>query len=55
MHDALIKYINQYAATALSENEIQSIEEVFVPKKIRKRQYFLQEGEALRNRNLIFY
>jgi len=46
MHDALIKYINQYAATALTENEIQTIEEVFVPKKIRKRQYFLQEGEV---------
>jgi hypothetical protein len=46
MHDALIKYINHYAATALTENEIQTIEEVFVPKKIRKRQYFLQEGEV---------
>jgi len=46
MHEAIIKYITQYAATALTENEIQTIEEVFVPKKIRKRQYFLQEGEV---------
>jgi CRP-like cAMP-binding protein len=46
MHETLIKYINRYATTPLTETEIETIEEVFVPKKIRKRQYFLQEGEV---------
>jgi CRP-like cAMP-binding protein len=46
MHETLIKYINRYATTPLTEREIETIEEVFVPKKIRKRQYFLQEGEV---------
>jgi CRP-like cAMP-binding protein len=46
VHQALIKYINRYATTPLTETEIETIEEVFIPKKIRKRQYFLQEGEV---------
>src|SRR5678816_4564129 len=46
MHETLIKYISRYATTRLTETEIATIKEVFVPKKIRKRQYFLQEGEV---------
>src|SRR4030095_9361054 len=46
MHEALIKYINRYATTPLTKGETEIVEEVFVPKKIRKRQYFLQEGEV---------
>ena len=46
MHESLIAYIKRYSTTALTENEIEVIREVFVPKKLRKHQYFLQEGEV---------
>jgi CRP-like cAMP-binding protein len=46
MYESFIKYINDYAATPLAENEIEVIKNTFVPKKIRKRQYFLQEGQV---------
>jgi len=45
MHESLIHYIGKYSAIPLTEMEIDMIKEIFVPKKIRKRQYFLQEGE----------
>jgi CRP-like cAMP-binding protein len=46
MHEALIKYIINYSATPLIESEIEVIKNSFTFKKIRKRQYFLQEGEV---------
>jgi len=49
MYEALIKYFNSYSTSPLSEKEIESIEGVFVHKKFRKRQYFLQEGEVCKH------
>ncbi|HKB43667.1 MAG TPA: Crp/Fnr family transcriptional regulator [Chitinophagaceae bacterium] len=49
MYEALIKYFNSYSTSPLSEKEIESIESVFVHKKFRKRQYFLQEGEVCKH------
>jgi CRP-like cAMP-binding protein len=46
MHESLIKYIESYAATPLTQKEIEVVKSTFVPKKLRKRQYFLQEGEV---------
>ena len=46
MHESLIKHISRYATTPLTESEIEVIKNTFVSKKIRKRQYFLQEGEV---------
>jgi CRP-like cAMP-binding protein len=46
MHDSLIKYINNYISNALSNRDIERIKIAFVPKKIRKKQYLLQEGEV---------
>ena len=46
MHESIITYIEKYSEIPLTETEIEVIKEVFVPKKIRKRQYFLQEGEV---------
>jgi len=46
MHDALINYINSYTSAPLTDSEVRLIENAFVPKKIRKRQYFLQEGQV---------
>ena len=42
----LIKYLNSYTANPLKGEEIDLIQSFFTPKKFRKRQYFLQEGEV---------
>ena len=46
MFDSLIKYFNSYSSMPLSGDEIDLIQSSFIPKKFRKRQYFLQEGEV---------
>lgn len=49
MYNQLIRYINSYAITPLNDNDIERLKSVFVPKKLRKRQYFLQEGEICKH------
>lgn len=46
MHDSLIKYINSFASAPLTDSEVEVIKKTFIPKKIRKKQYLLQEGEV---------
>src|SRR5207247_1028502 len=46
MHESLLKYLKNHSTTPLSESEIKVIKKTFVPRKLRKRQYFLQEGEV---------
>jgi len=46
MHESLIKYINTYTAIPLTDSEEEVIRNTFVPRKIRKRQYLLREGEV---------
>src|SRR3954463_11261684 len=46
MYDSLIRYFNSYISTSLGESDIDLITSVFAPKKFRKKQYFLQEGET---------
>jgi CRP-like cAMP-binding protein len=46
MYDSLIIYIKKYSTTPLTESDIELIKKCFIPKKIRKRQYFLQAGEV---------
>ncbi len=46
MQEPLIQYILNHSTTPLSQEAIETIEDLFVPKKIRKKQYFLQEGEV---------
>jgi CRP-like cAMP-binding protein len=48
MFTALINYISKQSHIALSEEDIQLIHNAFVPKKLRKRQFLLQEGEVCR-------
>ena len=46
MHESLFAYINDHSKTPLTESDIEVIKDVFIPKKIRKHQYLLQEGEV---------
>jgi len=46
MHEALFKYIKNQSAISLSTKEVGMLLDIFVPKKLRKRQFFLQEGEV---------
>ena len=46
MYESLIKYINSYTSTSLTNSETELIKNTFVPKKIRRKQYFLQEGQV---------
>ncbi len=46
MYELLFKYISSYATSPLSDEDADLIKSVFVPKKIRKKQYLLQEGEV---------
>ncbi|MBD1364931.1 Crp/Fnr family transcriptional regulator [Mucilaginibacter sp. ZT4R22] len=44
MHQNLLAYINQHAASPLTNDEEALIVAAFRPKKLRKKQYFLEEG-----------
>ncbi|MCP9750085.1 Crp/Fnr family transcriptional regulator [Ferruginibacter sp. HRS2-29] len=44
----LIQYITRQSQTPLSEEDIQLIEKAFIPKKLKKREFLLQEGEICR-------
>jgi len=46
MHESLIKHINSYISTPLTDSEAEQINNILVPKIIRKKQFFLQEGQV---------
>jgi CRP-like cAMP-binding protein len=46
MHDKLLTYINQHATSPLTSDEEALIIATFRPKKLRKKQYFLEEGNV---------
>lgn len=46
MHNNLLTYINKHATTPLTSEEEALIVATFQPKKLRKKQYFLQEGNV---------
>lgn len=45
----LFRYINTYASTLISEVDFNALLAHFTPKKIRKKQFFLQEGKQCRH------
>lgn len=53
MHKPLLAYINQHSSSPLTSEEESLIETSFQPKKLRKKQYFLQEGEVCKNTGFI--
>ncbi|MEO6732245.1 MAG: Crp/Fnr family transcriptional regulator [Ferruginibacter sp.] len=46
MHKTLLDYINQHTTLPLTREEEALVETTFQPKKVRKKQYFLQEGDV---------
>jgi len=46
MYESLIQYIISYSTTPLTKADEELIVSVFTPRRIRKKQYFLQEGEV---------
>lgn len=44
-HAPLLSYIKERSTTALSEQDIDLIQEAFLPLKLKKKQFFLREGE----------
>ncbi|WP_172277931.1 Crp/Fnr family transcriptional regulator [Chryseobacterium sp. LAM-KRS1] len=46
MYEPLINFIKNHSKTPLTDNDLEIIKDVFIPKKIRKKQYFLQEGDV---------
>lgn len=48
MYESLKQYIIRYIESPIPEEEFKLIEKFFHPKLIRKKQYFLQEGEICR-------
>ncbi|MEL1253618.1 Crp/Fnr family transcriptional regulator [Flavobacterium sp. DGU38] len=53
MHAKLIAYISQYANLPLTSEEQALIVATFQPKKLRKKQYFLQEGDVCKHAGFI--
>jgi len=49
MHKELITYINNHVTSPLKNAQIELVKKAFVSKKIRKKQYFLQEGEVCKH------
>ncbi|WP_210463092.1 MULTISPECIES: Crp/Fnr family transcriptional regulator [Rufibacter] len=48
MHSALFTYIAQYTQATLTEEQQALVQQAFHPKKLRKKQYLLQEGDICR-------
>lgn len=49
MHQQLLNYINSHSTLPLTSVEEELIKAVFQSKKLRKKQYFLQEGDVCRH------
>ena len=49
MHETLLKYITDHSTTPLTNDEVNTIKRIFIPKKFRKRQFLLQEGEVCKH------
>jgi CRP-like cAMP-binding protein len=53
MHEALFRYIRNHSTIPLAGDDLAMLQGIFFPKKFRKRQYFLQEGEVCNHTGFI--
>jgi CRP-like cAMP-binding protein len=49
MYESLLKYINEHATKPLTDNEVELVKSAFLSKKLRKKQYLLQEGDVCKH------
>jgi CRP-like cAMP-binding protein len=49
MHLQLLNYINSHSTLPLTSEEEELVKAAFQPKKLRKKQYFLQEGDVCKH------
>ncbi|MDB5284354.1 MAG: cyclic nucleotide-binding protein [Bacteroidota bacterium] len=49
MYQSLLRYIERHSTTPLAADDIELIQSYFTPKKLRKGQYLLQEGEICKS------
>jgi len=47
--DQLFDYINRYAPNGILKEDFEVVKGFFTPKRLRKRQYFLQEGDVCKH------
>jgi len=47
--DQLFDYINRYAPNGISKEDFEVVKGFFTSKRLRKRQYFLQEGDVCKH------
>jgi CRP-like cAMP-binding protein len=53
MHKKLIEYVNNHTTSPITSEEEAMIVAAFHPRKLRKKQYFLQDGEVCKNTGFI--
>lgn len=53
MHDIFFTYVSQHSKYPLTKDEEALITAAFQPKKLRKKQYFLQEGDVCRHTGFV--
>jgi CRP-like cAMP-binding protein len=46
MYEALLKHINSYSTTPLTSNEFELVKQAYIPKKIKRKEFFLHEGDV---------
>jgi CRP-like cAMP-binding protein len=46
MYDVFRKYIDSYITSPISDEEFELVQQAWVPKKLRKKQYLVQEGDV---------
>ena len=49
MHDSLISYVNRYSGMPLNKQEEDLVRKAFSAKRLKKRQYFLQQGDVCKH------
>jgi CRP-like cAMP-binding protein len=49
MYELLISYINRYSGIVIDTEEERLVRAAFIPKTLRKRQYFLQQGDVCKH------
>ena len=49
MHEAFFEYLKKFSSDPISEEEKELIRQIFVPARLRKRQFLLQAGDMCKN------